>query len=196
VTGVTGGGLVSSTILTAIVLVVMWVVVLVPMFARNRGDGVELRSVEEFSGAMRVLSRQTSGPAAFAADEDYADRSAREEMLLRRRRALGTLVMLTLVTLLLAIGWRPVCWIPQAGFDLLLAGYLWSLRKEVLRERSRRDRPAVPRPRVADVPHPAPLQRRPAAQRPVIRPAFTPAAHGHDAGQDSDALASRRAASG
>jgi hypothetical protein len=187
---------VSSTILTAIVLVVMWVVVLVPMFARNRGDGVELRSVEEFSGAMRVLSRQTSGPAVFAHDDDYVDRSAREEMLLRRRRALGTLVMLTLITLLLAIGWRPICWIPQAGFDLLLAGYLWSLRKEVLRERSRRDRPAVPRPRVADVPHPAPLQRRPAGQRPVVQPAFTSAAHGHDAGQDSDVLASRRAASG
>lgn len=186
----------SSTILTAIVLVVMWVVVLVPMFARHHGDGVELRSVEEFSGAMRVLSRQTSGPAAFAHDDDYVDRSAREEMLLRRRRALGTLVMLTLVTLLLAIGWRPVCWIPQAGFDLLLVGYLWSLRKEVLRERSRRERPAVARPRVADVPHPAPLQRRPASRRPVVRPAFTSTAHGHDAGQDTDVLASRRAASG
>lgn len=186
----------SSTILTAIVLVVMWVVVLVPMFARHRGDGVELRSVEEFSGAMRVLSRQTSGPAAFAHDEDYVDRSAREEMLLRRRRALGTLVMLTLVTLLLAIGWRPICWIPQAGFDLLLAGYLWSLRKEVLRERSRRDRPAVPRPRVAAVPQPAPAQHRPASRRPAAQPSYAPAAYGHDAGQDSDVLASRRAASG
>ncbi len=184
----------SSTILTAIVLVVMWVVVLVPMFARHRGDGIELRSVEEFSGAMRVLSRQTSGPAVFAHDEEYLGRTAREEMLARRRRALGSLVMLVLITLLLAVGWRPICWVPQAGCDVLLVAYLWWLRQEVLREQSRREQPPVPHPRVAQVPRPAPIRHRPEG-RPV-RPALASAGARYDASHDADALASRRAASG
>jgi len=71
---------VSSTILMAIVLVIMWLVVLVPMFVRHGEDRAELRSVDRFATAMRVLSRRTpsSGVAgrrryATAPPAPYAD---------------------------------------------------------------------------------------------------------------------------
>lgn len=50
----------SSTILMAIVLAVMWVVVLVPMIARRRDAARESRSVERFAGAMRGLGLRPS----------------------------------------------------------------------------------------------------------------------------------------
>ncbi|MGI9092215.1 MAG: hypothetical protein ACR2FF_01940 [Mycobacteriales bacterium] len=59
----------SSTILTAIVLAVMWVVVLVPMLMRRREDTAETRSVERFSSAMRVLARRQPVGLDDAADD-------------------------------------------------------------------------------------------------------------------------------
>ena len=44
----------SSTILMAIVLVIMWLVVLVPMFVRHGEDRAELRSVDRFATATFV----------------------------------------------------------------------------------------------------------------------------------------------
>ena len=48
----------SAVIYAAIV--VMWAVVLVPMWLRRHDAATESRSVERFSTAMRTLSRRTS----------------------------------------------------------------------------------------------------------------------------------------
>jgi hypothetical protein len=48
----------SSTILMVIVLIVMWLVVLVPMFVRRHDESTEARSMERFASTMRVLSRR------------------------------------------------------------------------------------------------------------------------------------------
>jgi hypothetical protein len=152
---VTGGTFVGSTILTVIVLVVMWVVVLVPMFTHRNEDNVG------FTGAVRVLRRRNA-PAPHSShltdsvDEpelseqdsapDVVQRpmaTTRAQMLARRRRTLGTIVMLAIMTALLAVGWRPRIWVVHAGLDMLLIGYLWWLRQEARREKARRARRAA-----------------------------------------------------
>jgi uncharacterized membrane protein len=50
---------VSAVIYAAIV--VMWAVVLVPMWLRRHDAATESRSVDRFSTAMRILSRRSSG---------------------------------------------------------------------------------------------------------------------------------------
>jgi hypothetical protein len=196
----------GSTILTVIVLVVMWVVVLVPMFTRRNEESDETMA-GRFGGAVRILARR-SRPAphvsradrtedeADAVDEDTAEElsdvdiedeevpelierpmpSARAQMLARRRRTLGTIIMLAVMTALLAIGWRPRIWVIQIGLDVLLVGYLWWLRQEVHRERARRERRAQrgePIARTAARPNsrrPAPVSTR----RPVASPVAEP----------------------
>lgn len=136
----------SSTILTVIVLVVMWVVVLVPMLLRRREVADETRTVERFSSAMRVLSRRTPPAETPAAEENQVEQptmtTARAEMLARRRRTLGTLAVLALITLVVAVALRPVVWIGHGVIDLLLVSYLVWLRQEARRERQRRRRRA------------------------------------------------------
>lgn len=188
----------GSTILTVIVLVVMWVVVLVPMFTRRNEESDESRT-GRFGGAVRILARRNrpaphvsraedeadtvdEDAAEELSDVDYDDEelpelterpmpSARAQMLARRRRTLGTIIMLAVMTALLAVGWRPRIWVVQIGLDLLLVGYLWWLRQEVHRERARRERRAQrgePIARTAARPN----SRRPAtATRPARRPA-------------------------
>lgn len=208
----------GSTILLIIALVVLWVVVLVPLFLRWRGNTSDTdRSVERYSSSMRVLSRRTPSPEHSAADHSAADHSAardihgaheyvpdddvagvrvlarsgepdesdadpvgeavrdddaeheltgaedertdgedadattrvaasrpmpsvRAEMLERRRRTLGTLIALALVSLILAMTWLPVMWAAQIAVDVMLLGYLVWLRQEVRREHARRAR--------------------------------------------------------
>ena len=62
----------SSTILMAIVLVVMWLVVLVPMFVRRGDERAETRSMDRFATAMRVLSRRSPGTGGVAGRRPYA----------------------------------------------------------------------------------------------------------------------------
>ena len=95
----------SSTILMAIVLVVMWLVVLVPMFVRRGDERAELRSMDRFATAMRVLSRRapssggvagrrryaTAPPAPYADGASPVRTAARDRMLRRRRRTLAVL---------------------------------------------------------------------------------------------------------
>jgi hypothetical protein len=145
----------GSTILTVIVLVVMWVVVLVPMFTHRNEDNVG------FTGAVRVLRRR-NGRAPHSShladspeepelsEEDSAPdavqrpmATTRAQMLARRRRTLGTIVMLAIMTALLAAGWRPRIWLVHVCLDMLLIGYLWWLRAEARREKSRRARRAA-----------------------------------------------------
>lgn len=174
----------SSTILTVIVLVVMWVVVLVPMLLRRREVADETRTVERFSSAMRVLSRRTPPAAEIPAVQENAPpvredsapmtvptTSARADMLARRRRALGTLVVLAIITAIVALAIRPAAWIGHGVVDLLLVAYLVWLRQEARREQRRRQRRAERRARGEVVAHTnvVPVRRTaPGAEREAV----------------------------
>ncbi|HVX47442.1 MAG TPA: hypothetical protein VHC49_26365 [Mycobacteriales bacterium] len=176
----------SSTILTVIVLVVMWLVVLVPMFTRQRDDAAE-STVERFGSAMRSLGRRSETESVDSVDsaedapedelEEYEEEpepvarpmpAARAQMLARRRRTLGTLVSLTLITVLLALGWRSTMWLANIVLDVLLVAYLWWLRQEARREQQRRARRAA---RGGSIAHTERPRRRPAAPPAAASPA-------------------------
>lgn len=147
----------SSTILMAIVLVVMWLVVLVPMFVRRGDDRAELRSMDRFATAMRVLSRRAPGSGgvagrrryATAAPASYADgaspvrTAARALMMRRRRRTLAVLSTTALIGLPAAMLVSSWLWIVQVPAALLFAGYVVWLRQQVRREQERRSRRAA-----------------------------------------------------
>jgi predicted lipid-binding transport protein (Tim44 family) len=143
----------------AIVLVIMWLVVLVPMFVRRGEDRAETRSMDRFATAMRVLSRRPAGGGsrgiagrrryATAAPAPYADgtspvrTAARDRMLRRRRRTLGTLATTALVGALGALAVSAWLWLVAVPAVLLLAGYVGWLRAQVRREYERRTRRAA-----------------------------------------------------
>ena len=147
----------SSTILMAIVLVVMWLVVLVPMFVRRGDERAETRSMDRFATAMRVLSRRSAGsggvagrrPYATVPPTPYADgispvrAAARAEMIRRRRRTLSVLAVTALLALpasLFVSGWL---WLVEVSAVLLLTAYVGWLRQQVRREQERRSRRAA-----------------------------------------------------
>ena len=146
----------SSTILMAIVLVVMWLVVLVPMFVRRGDERAEARSMDRFATAMRVLSRRSPRtgvagrrPYATVPPSPYADgaspvrAAARAQMMRRRRRTLGVLAATVLFAVpgaLLVSGWL---WLLEATAVLLLTGYVGWLRQQARREQERRARRAA-----------------------------------------------------
>lgn len=61
-----------------VVIVVMWAVVLVPMWLRRHDAATETRSVDRFSAAMRVLSRRQPAAASGSADRRYVLMPRRE----------------------------------------------------------------------------------------------------------------------
>lgn len=155
-------------------LVVAWLVVLVPMVARKRADA--RTSMEEEYDAMPE--------AEFDEYDDYADAEADEfeEFAHRpyrpgrggfdpetaaivaqakyafRRRVVGTLLLLALVTGVVAGVLYPLVWWGHAAVDLTLVGYLVYLRRQVRIEEDIRAR------RLARL---AQSRRRP-APRPVL----------------------------
>ena len=147
----------SSTILMAFVLVVMWLVVLVPMFVRRHDERAETRSVDRFATAMRVLSRRSPGTGGVAGRRRYATTpptsyadgvspvrtAARGRMLRRRRRTLATLVVTTMLGTPLAMVGGGVLWAVPSLAGTLLVGYVSWLRQQVRREVARRDRRAA-----------------------------------------------------
>jgi hypothetical protein len=169
---------VSSTILMAIVLVIMWLVVLVPMFVRRGEDRAELRSMDRFATAMRVLSRRapssggiagrrryaTGPPAPYADGASPVRTAARERMLRRRRRTLATLAGIALLAAPAALALASWLWLLQVPATLLLAGYVGWLRTQVRREYERRTRRAALFGEAAAAPAPArhTTRRRPA----------------------------------
>jgi hypothetical protein len=82
-------------------------------------------------------------PAAQEALMYPPDRSelsdARREMLARRRRSLGLLVGGSIVFGLLALVMGGIFWLLAAPFVAGLLGYVWFLRNQALRDRSRRE---------------------------------------------------------
>ena len=178
----------SAVIYAAIV--VMWAVVLVPMWLRRHDAATESRSAEKFSTAMRTLSRRTHGTpgrryvvmprrqagtmsvhvSGAAVAGRVASRpvrpaasSARAAMVRRRRRT--TIVLLatvTLTALLAVLGVVP--WLVQLVFDLLLVAFLGHLRTQarrgVTQVRERRRAPVA-------APRPAAPARQAAPARPA-----------------------------
>ena len=146
----------SSTILMAIVLVVMWLVVLVPMFVRRGEERAETRSLERFSTAMRVLSRRgpssggiagrrryaTAPPAPYADGASPIRTAARLRMLRRRRRTLGVLAATALIGVPAALTVSTWLWLLQVPATVLLVGYVGWLRAQVRREQQQ-DRKSV-----------------------------------------------------
>ena len=165
----------SSTILMAIVLVVMWLVVLVPMFVRRHDDRSETRSMDRFATAMRVLSRRSPGTGGVAGRRRYATTppvpyadgaspvrtAARARMLRRRRRTLAVLATTAVLGVPAALLVAPWLWPVAVSAGLLLVGYLGWLRQQVRREEERRDRRTV----LFGEPAAAGDGRRPAAAR-------------------------------
>jgi hypothetical protein len=148
---------VSSTILMAIVLVVMWLVVLVPMFVRRGDERAELRSMDKFATAMRVLSRRapssggiagrrryaTAPPATYADGASPVRTAARIRMLRRRRRTLAVLAVTAVLAAPAAFSISSWLWFAQVPATLLLGGYVGWLRAQVRREHERRTRRAA-----------------------------------------------------
>jgi hypothetical protein len=81
-------------------------------------------------------------PAAQEALMYPVDRSemseARVQMMRRRRRSLGTLGGGTLLFVLLALAVGGIVWLAAVAFLVGLAGYLYFLRSQALRDRERR----------------------------------------------------------
>jgi hypothetical protein len=144
------------------VIVVLWAVVLVPLWLRRHDEVTETRSVDRFQGAMRTLSRRDAGGVdsrAVVVPRRYATRavpdgagaqiSAVEHAAVRRRRIVLALAALTLLLLVLARLHKVPLWTSLLPLLLLLvfvATVSYSRRRAHARElAARRARAAAQR---------------------------------------------------
>jgi membrane protein implicated in regulation of membrane protease activity len=158
-----------SPFMTVVVLAVLWLIVVVPMVLRRSDERRRERSVEGFGRAMRALGRRADTvdtsraevyvprqnraqlaapdrrpvPAAQEALMYPPDRSelsaARAQMLARRRRSLGILIGGSVIFTLSALVMGGAMWFLALPFLIGLAGYVWFLRSQALRDRTRRE---------------------------------------------------------
>jgi hypothetical protein len=148
----------SGVLLAA--LVVLWFVVLVPMVV-TRGDGQSRRAADSGRTLQR---RRTVDPVVHADTERVAiDRDAlrvsgelKVDVHRLRRRVLGGLVAVALLTLVGAVGLVGWLWVPQLVLDLAVVGYVLVLRKAARRERLAARRAARAAAREARLSRPAP----------------------------------------
>jgi len=187
---------VSAVILA--VIVIMWAVVLVPMWLRRHDTATESRSVDRFSTAMRVLSRRAPGgpdrryvlmpkrdsnasvhvsgasahrrpPTRPTPAAPPARPRTRPSLAVRRRRALLAIGAVTLLSFLLAAA-GVIGWPLQLVVDLILVAFVVHLRTQAKRAA------AVTRQRRRAAVAPAARASRPAAApaaaayAPAIRP--------------------------
>ncbi|MEO6885827.1 MAG: hypothetical protein ABI232_06010 [Jatrophihabitantaceae bacterium] len=154
--------------MTVFVLAVLWLIVVVPMVLRRNDERRRERSVDGFGRAMRALGRRAQvavdrpevfvprerGPVAPAlpsrrpvpvAQEALmypVDRSemseARIHMMTRRRRSLGILGVGSLLFGAMALIMGGAMWLLATPFLVGLAGYLYFLRSQALKDRERR----------------------------------------------------------
>lgn len=140
--------------LILVVIVAMWAALLVPMWLRRHEEHDQLGSIDRFSAAMRILSRQDkemgsralvmprrttvslAPPQAKGVSERPLLRptvaASRTRLLARRRRVMGILAGLAGLTLLFAVtGLLSFWW--QGVFDLALTAYVAHLRAEAVR---------------------------------------------------------------
>ena len=163
----------SGVLLAA--LVALWFVVLVPMVV-TRGDAGTARAGRADSG--RTLQRRrTVDPAVHAETERvsidraelYSSGELKVDVHAIRRRALGTLVVLALASVVGALVLTPWLWAAQVLLDLASVAYVLILRKVARKERMaarRAARAAVRRERLASAERLAEAERRAAASRP------------------------------
>ena len=155
----------SGVLLAA--LVVLWFVVLVPMVV-TRGDAHGGRAELAHSG--RTLQRRrTVDPVVHAATERVAiDRDAlrtsgelQVDVHALRRRVLGGLFALAVLSLVGALLLSPWLWTAQVVLDLAVVGYVLVLRKVARRERlaARRAARAAAREAMRTAARPAPVQQ-------------------------------------
>jgi hypothetical protein len=154
-------------------LVVMWAVVLIPMWLRRHDETEESRSVDRFTTAMHTLSRREAKEAKQAvAAERYGLMPHRARNLevhvsgasapasrvrvpataaQRRRRTLAGLLLATVVFLVLAVATGSLFgWAAQIVCDLAVAAFVAHLRRMAVASASaRRRRPVVARPAAA-----------------------------------------------
>lgn len=143
------------------VIVIMWAVVLVPMWLRRHDAATESRSVDRFSTAMRVLSRRGQGapdrryvlmpkrdaqasvhvsgasahrrpPSRPAPPAPPARPKTRTSLAVRRRRALLALVGVTFLTFVLTLV-GAIGWPLQFVVDLILVAFVVHLRTQAKR---------------------------------------------------------------
>src|SRR3954462_14700784 len=126
VTLVTGGVQMGSGVLLA-ALVVLWFVVLVPMVVTRDGQG------RRTADSGRTLQRRRAVDPVVHADTERVsiDRDAlrvsgelKVDVHRLRRRVLGGLVAVALLTLLGAIELGGWLWVPQVVLDLAVVGYV------------------------------------------------------------------------
>jgi hypothetical protein len=129
----------SGVLLAA--LVVLWFVVLVPMVV-TRGDAQGGRA--ELASSGRTLQRRrTVDPVVHAPTERVSiDRDAlrtsgelQVDVHALRRRTLGGLVALAVLSLVGALVYSPWLWLANVVLDLAVVGYVLVLRKVARRER-------------------------------------------------------------
>ncbi len=129
----------SGVLLAA--LVVLWFVVLVPMVV-TRGDAQDGRMERADSG--RTLQRRRSASTVVQAETERVsiDREAlltsgelKVDVHALRRRTLGGLVALALLTLVGAVAYSSWLWLAQLVLDVAVVGYVLVLRKVARRDR-------------------------------------------------------------
>jgi hypothetical protein len=164
----------SGVLLAA--LVVLWFVVLVPMVV-TRGDGQDART--ELADSGRTLQRRrTVKPVVSAPTERVSiDREAlltsgelKVDVHALRRRVLGGLVALALLSAVGAVLATPWLWALQLVLDLAVVGYVLVLRKVARRERlaARRAARAAAREALRVRPAPAEAPAAPVAPAPRV----------------------------
>src|SRR3954471_18515097 len=155
----------SGVLLAA--LVVLWFVVLVPMVV-TRGDAQDGRA--ELTDSGRTLQRRrTVDPVVHAATERVSiDRDAlrtsgelQVDVHALRRRTLGGLAALAVLTLVGALLLSPWLWTAQVVLDVAVVGSLLVLRKVARRERlaARRAARAAAREALRNSSRPAPVEK-------------------------------------
>ena len=179
------------------VIVIMWAVVLVPMWLRRHDAATESRSVDKFSAAMRVLSRRQpqSGTARYvlmprraaAATVHVSGASApttprpapapaprrprrKASLAVRRRRVLFALLGVALLTTVLAMA-GGISWVLQIVIDLFVVAFVVHLRTQARRSAAlaRDRRRSASRVPGAASPAPASSPLTPAAARYAAR---------------------------
>jgi hypothetical protein len=152
----------SGVLLAA--LVVLWFVVLVPMVV-TRGDSQGGRA--ELASSGRTLQRRrTVDPVVHAPTERVSiDRDAlrtsgelQVDVHALRRRTLGGLAALALLSLVGAVVYSPWLWVANVVLDLAVVGYVLVLRKVARRERLAARRAARAAAREALRNQPAPVE--------------------------------------
>ncbi|HWC35355.1 MAG TPA: hypothetical protein VG650_11055 [Mycobacteriales bacterium] len=126
-------------------LLLMWAVVLVPMWLRRHDEVEETRSVDRFTAAMHTLSRyddrqreEMKAHRSRALDVHVSGASAPDAIAARRRRGMAQRRARSLAVLLISgfavligavITGNVLLWVLQVGLDLAVAAFVLHLRR-------------------------------------------------------------------